>query len=81
MSAGVVHSTSLIVTGTKPIYFNATPGFTQIAQGSLIGRVLQGFPVPNGVLILFSVFVVPKIALLTVERTRGQIITVTPNGN
>lgn len=34
-----------------------------------------------GVLILFSVFAVPKIALLAVERTRGQIITVTPNGN
>ncbi len=50
----VLKGLSLIVTGTKPIYFNATPGFTQIAQGSLIGRVLQGFPVPNGVLILFS---------------------------
>lgn len=51
----VLKGLSLIVTGTKPIYFNATPGFTQIAQGSLIGRVLPGFPVPNGVLILFLV--------------------------
>ena len=33
------------------------------------------------VLILFSVFAVPKIALLAVEHTRGQIITVAPNEN
>ncbi|MBS0571932.1 MAG: ABC transporter permease [Proteobacteria bacterium] len=46
---------SLIVTGTKPIYFNSTPGFTTIAQGSLIGAVIPEFPVPNGVLILFLV--------------------------
>ncbi|WP_374637762.1 ABC transporter permease [Paracoccus sp. (in: a-proteobacteria)] len=46
---------SLIVTGTKPIYFNDTPGFSLIAQGSLIGRLIPAFPVPNGVLILFIV--------------------------
>ncbi|MBC9246869.1 ABC transporter permease [Paracoccus sp. 11-3] len=46
---------SLIVTGTRPIYFNDTPGFTTIAQGSLIGRLVPAFPVPNGVLILFIV--------------------------
>ncbi len=46
---------SLIVTGTKPIYFNDTPGFTQIAQGSVIGALVPAFPVPNGDLILFLV--------------------------
>lgn len=46
---------SLIVTGTKPIYFNDTPGFTRIAQGSVVGALIPGFPVPNGVLILFIV--------------------------
>ncbi|MFO1174501.1 MAG: ABC transporter permease [Paracoccaceae bacterium] len=46
---------SLIVTGAKPIYFNSTPGFNLIAQGSLIGAVIPEFPVPNGVLILFLV--------------------------
>ena len=51
----VLKGLSLIVTGTKPIYFNSTPGFTQISQGSLIGVVLPAFPVPNGVLILFLV--------------------------
>lgn len=51
----ILKGLSLIVTGTKPIYFNDTPGFTTIAQGSLIGALIPAFPVPNGVLILFVV--------------------------
>ncbi|MFT4012557.1 MAG: ABC transporter permease [Paracoccus sp. (in: a-proteobacteria)] len=51
----VLKGLSLIVTGTKPIYFNATEGYTQISQGSLVGLVLPGFAIPNGVLILFAV--------------------------
>lgn len=51
----VLKGLSLIVTGTKPIYFNDTPGFTLISQGSLIGAIIPAFPVPNGVLVLFCV--------------------------
>ena len=51
----ILKGLSLVVSGTKPIYFNDTPGYTQIAQGSLVGAVLPGVPVPNGVLILFVV--------------------------
>lgn len=51
----ILKGLSLVVSGTKPIYFNDTPGYTQIAQGSLVGAVLPGLPVPNGVLILFVV--------------------------
>ncbi|PJN95806.1 ribose ABC transporter permease [Amaricoccus sp. HAR-UPW-R2A-40] len=51
----ILKGLSLVVSGTKPIYFNDTPGYTQIAQGSLVGAVLPGVPVPNGVLILFIV--------------------------
>lgn len=51
----VLKGLSLIVTGTKPIYFNDTPGFTLIAQGSVIGELIPAFPVPNGVLVLFLV--------------------------
>ncbi|MDO5641104.1 MAG: ABC transporter permease [Paracoccus sp. (in: a-proteobacteria)] len=51
----VLKGLSLIVTGTRPIYFNDTPGFTDIALGSLIGSVFPAFPLPNGVLILFLV--------------------------
>lgn len=51
----ILKGLSLIVTGAKPIYFNDTPGFTQIAQGSLVGALVPAFPLPNGVLVLFLV--------------------------
>jgi ribose transport system permease protein len=51
----VLKGLSLILTGTKPIYFNDSPGFTSIAQGSLVGQLLPAFPLPNGVLVLFIV--------------------------
>jgi ribose transport system permease protein len=44
---------SLLITGTRPIYFNDIDGFDQIALGSLIGDVFPALPIPNGVLILF----------------------------
>src|ERR1700730_8467252 len=46
---------SLVISGTKPIYFNDTPSFPTISTGSLIGTVMPGLPIPNGVLILFLV--------------------------
>lgn len=51
----VLKGLSLIITGTKPIYFNDTPGYTAISQGSLVGYLIPQFPLPNGVLILFLV--------------------------
>ncbi|WP_151719406.1 ABC transporter permease [Gemmobacter serpentinus] len=51
----VLKGLSLIVTGTKPIYFNDTPGYTEISTGSLVGLVMPQFPLPNGVLVLFLV--------------------------
>ncbi|PJF09840.1 ABC transporter permease [Pseudorhodobacter sp. MZDSW-24AT] len=49
----ILKGLSLIISGTKPIYFNDTPGFSEISTGSLIGRIFPAVPVPNGVLILF----------------------------
>ena len=46
---------SLVISGTRPIYFNDTPGFTEISRGSLVGDLFPALPVPNGVLILFVV--------------------------
>jgi ribose transport system permease protein len=46
---------SLAICGAKPIYFNSSPGFGLIATGSIIGAVIPGLPIPNGVVILFSV--------------------------
>ncbi len=49
----ILKGLSLIISGTKPIYFNDTPGFSEISTGSLIGKIFPAVPVPNGVLILF----------------------------
>lgn len=49
----ILKGLSLVVSGTKPIYFNDTPGYTEIAQGSLIGDLIPSVPVPNAVLVLF----------------------------
>lgn len=64
----ILKGLSLVISGTRPIYFNDTPGFTQISQGSLIGALIPALPIPNGVLILFGValiaaFVLGKTAL------------------
>ncbi|MGF1619854.1 MAG: ABC transporter permease [Rhodomicrobiaceae bacterium] len=54
---------SLVISGTRPIYFNDTPGFTDISSGSLIGAVIPGLPIPNGVLILFLVAIATSYIL------------------
>jgi ribose transport system permease protein len=55
---------SLIISGTRPIYFNSTPSFPEIAQGSIIGDLLPGLPIPNGVLILFVTAFVTSFILM-----------------
>jgi len=57
---------SLVISGTKPIYFNDTPGFSTISQDSLIGDLLPALPIPNAVLILFLLAIAASIVL---ERT------------
>lgn len=64
----ILKGLSLVISGTRPIYFNDTPGFTEIAQGSIVGAFVPAVPLPNGVLILFLVaiavsFVLSKTAL------------------
>lgn len=51
----ILKGLSLVISGTRPIYFNDTPGFDQISRGSLIGDLIPSMPIPNGVLILFVV--------------------------
>jgi len=57
---------SLVISGTKPIYFNDTPGFSAISQDSLIGDLIPALPIPNAVLILFALAIVASVVL---ERT------------
>lgn len=51
----ILKGLSLVISGTKPIYFNNTPGFDMISLGSIIGDFIPALPIPNGVLILFIV--------------------------
>ena len=54
---------ALVISGTKPIYFNDTEGFTAISQDSLIGTLMPGLPIPNAVLILFLVAALASVVL------------------
>ncbi|MBO9537393.1 ABC transporter permease [Herbaspirillum sp.] len=54
---------SLVISGTRPIYFNDTEGFSAIAQDSLIGDLIPALPIPNAVLILFLVAVAASVIL------------------
>ncbi len=54
---------ALVISGTKPIYFNDTPGFSSISQDSWIGNWIPSIPIPNAVLIMFLVAIVAHILL------------------
>lgn len=59
----ILKGLSLVISGTRPIYFNDTPGFTEIAQGSIVGVLIPSVPLPNGVLILFLVAIAVSFTL------------------
>ncbi|MEO5619851.1 MAG: ABC transporter permease [Cypionkella sp.] len=59
----ILKGMSLVISGTKPIYFNDTPLFPEISTGSLVGDVLPWLPLPNGVLILFVLAIVVSYIL------------------
>ena len=54
---------SLVVSGTKPIYFSDVEQFGIISQESLIGYFIPGVPIPNAVLILFLVAILGAFIL------------------
>src|SRR4051812_24568837 len=54
---------SLVVSGTKPIYFSNTENFSMISQDSIVGEVLPSLPIPNAVLILFVLALVSSLVL------------------
>ncbi|MDR6554717.1 ABC transporter permease [Paenibacillus qinlingensis] len=53
----VTKGLSLVISGTKPIYFNDTPGFTKISMGSIIPGI------PNAILIFFGAAIIASIIL------------------
>jgi ribose transport system permease protein len=63
---GMLYATkglSLVISGLKPIYFNDTPIFRELAMGSALGRIIPGFEVPNAVLVLFIAAIIASLIL------------------
>ncbi len=59
----VTKGLSLVISGLKPIYFNDTPAFREIAMGSILGAIIPGFEIPNAVLILFGAAFIASLIL------------------
>lgn len=53
---------SLVISGTKPIYFNETPAFAKISMGSITNSMF-GVEIPNAVLIFFALAIVAGLLL------------------
>jgi len=54
---------SLVISGTKPIYFLETPEFSEVAMGSILNAIIPGLEIPNAVLILFVLAILASILL------------------
>ncbi|WP_435367770.1 ABC transporter permease [Metabacillus litoralis] len=50
---------ALVISGTKPIYFTDSPGFSDIS----LGNIIPGFGIPNGVIIFFAVAIIGSLIL------------------
>jgi ribose transport system permease protein len=59
----VAKGLSLVITGLAPIYFPLETGFSNIAMGSVLGAIIPGFNIPNGVVIMFGSAVVAGLIL------------------
>lgn len=54
---------SLVISGLKPIYFDNSTRFNELAMGSVLGDIFKGFDIPNAVLILFGAAIVASLIL------------------
>ncbi|HHV98402.1 MAG TPA: ABC transporter permease [Clostridiaceae bacterium] len=54
---------SLVISGTKPIYFNDAKVYSKIAMGSVLGKIIPGFDIPNAVVIFLLMSVVASLIL------------------
>lgn len=63
---GMLYATkglALVISELKPIYFNDTPAFREMAMGSVLGKIIPGFEVPNAVFIMFGAAIVAHLIL------------------
>jgi ribose transport system permease protein len=54
---------SLVISGSKPIYFTGTPAVRGLAMDSLLGSFIPGLDVPNAVFYLFGAAIVAGLVL------------------
>lgn len=59
----VARGLSLVISDLRPIYFALDKNFNDIAMGSVLGSVIPGFDIPNGVLIMFASAVLAGLIL------------------
>jgi ribose transport system permease protein len=59
----VTKGLSLVISELKPIYFNDTPAFREMAMGSLLGNIIPGFQVPNAVFLFLGAALLANIIL------------------
>lgn len=59
----IARGLSLVITDLSPIYFPIETGFSNIAMGSLLGKLIPGFEIPNAVLIMFGFALVAGLIL------------------
>jgi ribose transport system permease protein len=59
----IARGLALVFSGLRPIYFNDTPVFNEVAMGSVLGRISPSLEVPNLVLVLFGAAVVASLVL------------------
>ncbi|MBW6465144.1 MAG: ABC transporter permease [Brevefilum sp.] len=59
----VARGLSLVITDLSPIYFPLETGWNRIAMGSVLGTIIPGFDIPNGVLIMFGSALVAGLIL------------------
>lgn len=59
----VTKGLSMVISGTKPIYFTNTPEFSSISMDSVVGFIFPHLPMPNAVLILLVLAILASIIL------------------
>lgn len=59
----VAKGLALIFSDLRPIYFSNAPGFRDIVMGSVVGRVVPEYDIPNAVLILFGAAIIAGLLL------------------
>jgi ribose transport system permease protein len=59
----IARGLALVFSSLRPIYFNDTPAFNDVAMGSVLGKLSPRLEVPNLVLVLFGAAIVASLVL------------------